>query len=343
MSVEKPLKIAIAGLGRIAVAHAEAIAQLEPKVKLVAVATRNESRVALLPGGGGGIRLHSDLQSLNNDQSVDAVIICYPNVLHRDATIQSLSAGKHVLVEKPIAINTEEARDMVDAADTADRILMVAQSRRFSPAMQRAKQMLAQIGHPFRITISFFVKFDQPATVWWTDPKQAGELILHLQGSHSIDSVVWLMNEIPESVYAQTLSVNPLFGGSDEADVFMRFASKNLASVHLSLNTRPGLHELVASGPEGCLRITETAGNRPFSFKFALEHNGTILPDEGPDVSVYTRQLEEFVDAVASHREPVASGRDVLRSTRVLDAAIESSTIGVPVPCAPDPTEQRTI
>ena len=205
---------------------------------------------------------------------------------------------------------------------------MSAQSRRFSDAIVEARKALPEIGSIIRIVINFLVPFEKPPTGWWADPEAAGNLIIHLQGSHSVDTVIWLLDDDPHWVAAHSAEINPAFGGSDEADMIMGFEGGVSASVHLSLNTKPFLHEMVVVGSTGSLRLTEYPTGVPFGVGYRREVNGEPRLD-GPQIpTVYAKQLAEFVAAIREGREPLASGREVLRTTRVLDAVIEAAESG---------------
>ena len=323
MDTQSPVRFGIAGVGRIAGAHLLAIDALSPQeAVLSAVATRKSQLPFELPEGG---RVHARYGDLLEDPSVDAVIICYPNAMHYDAVLSAIEAGKHVLVEKPIGMNAAEVSEMVEAAERRGVQLMSAQSRRFSDAIEAVRDAIPEIGPIIRIVINFLVRFDGPPTGWWNDPESAGDLIVHLQGSHSVDTIVWLLEAEPNYVAARTANVNKQFTGSDEADILLGFEGGVSAAVHLSLNTSPFLHELVVVGTEGSMTMLEEPTGVPFGFKYRLSVNGQARIDGAQDPSLYTKQLAEFVAALKEERPPRASGRDVLRTTRVLDSILSAA------------------
>lgn len=316
------LGLGIVGLGRIANAHIDAARSLPDLVNVVAVATRNpEKREAA--GLESSVAVYGSAQELVKDPKVDAVVICTPNYAHSAPVEAAANAGKHVLVEKPIALSESEASSMVTQCEQARVTLMVAQSRRFSRAIQKMRTLLGELGVLYRADIDFLVRFSEPPTGWWTRSTEAGELILHLQASHSLDTFAWLFEGLPNAVYCQGRAVNPVFGGVDEANITMQYAQGLLGSVRLSLNTSPAKHKFCVYGENGTLVLEERPGNRPFSFAFEVRRDEEIVFEEnGP--SVYTNQLQEFLDAISTNREPIASGREVLKTAKLLDAAIAS-------------------
>jgi len=216
---------------------------------------------------------------------------------------------------------------MVDAANGAGVTLMVAQSRRFSDAMKEIFTRLPSIGDIMRIDISFLVNFPAPPTGWWTDAAQAGGLVILLQGSHSVDSIVWLMNGMPKSVYAVSQRQNPAWEGEDEADIVMTY-EKTLASVHLSLSTSPAIHELLIVGRKGSLRMYETAVPGIYANHCRLDHDGKTVLDGLQAPSYYALQMREFATALREGRAPLSSGQENLRTMAVLDAIRQSEREG---------------
>ena len=328
----KKIKLGIIGFGRIAVAHANSIMDLRDHVELTAIATRQVEKARNATENFGVRKIYSNYHELLSDHEIDAVIVCLPNYLHHSVCIDIAKAGKHILVEKPIALNILETDEMIREARENGITLMVAQSRRFSDAMMKIREkMVTEIGHPFRIDINFLVRFQQPPTDWWKSSEKAGGLVTLLQGSHSVDTIVWLLDKIPSTIYSVSRSRNSLWEGEDEANIVLGFDSGELATVHLSLNTFPYLHETVIVGPGGTIRLFESPTEKPFGFSYRLDINGkTIL--EGEQIpSLYTIQLKEFVESIKENREPIASAQEVRNTMMVLDEIRRSDREGIVV------------
>lgn len=326
---EKKLKTGIIGLGRIAMAHVNAAAELKDQIEVLAIAELQADRAKKTAEQLGVKRVFTDYHELLKETEIEAVIVCLPNYLHHSICIDAARAGKHILVEKPMAMNAREADDMIVAAKDNNVILMVGQSRRFSDAgMEIRQKMLSEIGQPFRIDISFLVSFPEPPTDWWKTSEKAGGLVILLQGSHSVDTILWLLDKTPSTVFSVSRSWNPLWEGEDEADILLSFDSGELATVHLSLNTSPYLHETIVVGPKGTIRLFEFPTEKPFGFSYRLDINDkTVL--EGEQVpSLYTVQLKEFAEAIRENRKPIASGEEIKETMLVLDAIRESDREG---------------
>jgi len=322
------IRLAIVGTGRVAQAHLQAVRDSKAGVELAAVCDVDADKAQIAAEAYGAERIYRDYRQLAEDSQVDAVIVCLPNHLHHPAVLTLAEAGKNILVEKPMSMNVREADQMIRAAQRNGVTLMVGQSRRFSRAIGLVRERLHEIGAVFRIDISFLVLFPAPPTRWWTDRRKAGPLVIPLQGSHSIDTVVWLLDKAPSTVYAHTRLHNPLFGSADEANLVLGFDSGEIASVQLSLNTSPYVHETLISGDKGSIRIYEHPTKKTYGFRNRVVLNERTIFDEEEIPSLYANQLSEFVMSIREGREPVAGARDVRRTMQVLEAACGSSRTG---------------
>ncbi|MGA2436595.1 MAG: Gfo/Idh/MocA family oxidoreductase [Bryobacteraceae bacterium] len=150
------MKIGVIGLGYIGFAHMEALQSI-PGVEIAAVCSRRPERLAgdyaSVPGGSGAETRHIDLTGaakytdafdLLRDPSLEAVDLCLPTYLHEPVAVAALAAGKHVVVEKPLALSGEEAGRMIAAAHEHGRVLMAAHLLRFMPVYREAARMIRE-------------------------------------------------------------------------------------------------------------------------------------------------------------------------------------------------------
>ncbi|MDQ1328333.1 MAG: hypothetical protein QG641_1618, partial [Candidatus Poribacteria bacterium] len=191
----KKVNIAMIGCGQIADAHLQAIAKV-PDAELVAVIDVIEEK-ARSAGDKYGAKVYTTLDELLNDESVDAVVLPLPHHLHCSVSIQCAQAGKHILVEKPMALNLSEAEIMVDSAENAGVILMVGQSTRFRPEVWTAKKIIksGKLGKLQQCIHqrAFFV--ESLSTEWRYSPEKCGGLYVPLFSSHDVDMILWIMND----------------------------------------------------------------------------------------------------------------------------------------------------
>lgn len=321
------LKLGIIGCGRIAQAHLEAIGYLKNISAVVAFSDVIEDKARETAAKVNVKKFYQDYKALLADPEVEAVVICLPHDLHYEASLAAANAAKHVLLEKPMALTAKEAAEMVSAARENDITLMVGQSRRFSDAVMTLKMRIGEIGPVIRIVSNFLVYFPEPPTDWWKSKEQSGgDLITYLQTCHSVDFCLWITGLMPQRVYAKTFSRHPKgYGIKDEQDVILEFPGSVTASLHLSLNTQPPVHEILVVGEKGSFRLTEYGVNRPFSFGNRLVLNEEVLMDGEQVPSNYTLQMQEFVSAIRECRKPMASGEEICAEVRVLEAINISS------------------
>ena len=197
-----------------------------------------------------GARVAADLDELLADPAVDAVTICTPHPLHAAQAIAAAEAGRHVVVEKPMALNAAEADAMIAAAERAGVVLSVISQRRWYPAARRVKAAIdeGRIGRP-ALGIVEVLGWRGPE-YYAMDPWRgtlAGEGggVLVNQAVHQLDLACWFLGEAVE-VDGWTANVNhPEIEVEDTAVAVVRFASGAFGSIVASNSQRPGLHARV--------------------------------------------------------------------------------------------------
>ncbi|MEP3037193.1 MAG: Gfo/Idh/MocA family oxidoreductase [Roseibium sp.] len=323
------LKIAVIGPGRIARAHLTAIRNNADHAELAAVVGLPEDaeRIASLAAEFHAKFTSQDLEAILADPEIDAVVLTLPNHLHRQVAEKALTAGKHVLVEKPLCNTLEEADAMTAAAETADRVLMVAQCRRFFPAPDVAIERLPEPGPPLDIVQILGVHVAEAQAPWWKSAAATGGLALGLNGPHAIDTIILLMGEMPESVFARTsrLKVDN-WEGEDQATVVMSFADGSTATAHLSFNMQPGANERWIVGPKAMMHLQN---DRTLKLGDEVLIEDDFKPYIDGDIS-FDRQFREFCDAISEGRQPRSSGQDGRNVVAVLNAALRSAKTGLP-------------
>ena len=136
------LRVAIIGAGSIAKRHINAL-QANPQAEIACICDRNEARVQVMAGEFGLANYCTDYMDILRDESVDAVSILTPTFTHKDIVLAALNHGKHVLCEKPPALNVQEVQECVDAAARSGKLLMYAFVRRFNKVVTFLKDYIA--------------------------------------------------------------------------------------------------------------------------------------------------------------------------------------------------------
>ena len=190
------MNFAIVGCGRIGRRHAEQICKVG---RLVAVCdVLHESALELAEKYNANIYLSIEAL-LTNEPDVQVVSICTPNGLHAEHSVKSLLAGKHVLCEKPLCIHLQDAKNMIAAANDADRKLFVVKQNRYNPPVQAVKNLLKEckLGKILSFQINCF--WNRPNSYYsnsWKGTRQLDGGSLYTQFSHFIDLLYWFLGDV---------------------------------------------------------------------------------------------------------------------------------------------------
>lgn len=165
-----------------------------PDVRVLAACDSNLD--AARATGAAGI--HSDYRELLSRGDIDAVIVATPNHLHHEVVMAAIAAGKHVLCEKPLAMNAVQAAAMLDAASRAGRVHMTAFTYQFAPAIRYARHLVesGEIGEIRTVRAAYQMALSSHLLGWRSTRKQAGSGVLGDIGSHLIHLVQWLAGDI---------------------------------------------------------------------------------------------------------------------------------------------------
>ncbi len=344
---EKPVGIGLVGAGAIMrLSHAPTIAR-STDAKLVGVYDPDAGRATALAEENGA-KAYAELDALLGAKDVDAVIVATPNLFHGEAVIAAADAGKHVLCEKPLALDIQTARKMVEACAAKTLVLQVGFNQRFWAQVQIAKNLVDSgfIGdvHGFRSVYSEKSTAYPAATRYRYDLKQSGGATIIDLTIHRIDLARYLIGDFSAVVAELAHSVLP-----DKVDdnVWLLARFKNGARGCLSSDRfSPAIGDGTdLFGAEGSIHIaTETLN--PFHAEplaVCTEKSATDLPDvlreahypdawwksfEGGWITVkpprrnpYDAQLAEFVSAIRESRPSAITGMDGLRAQEVVQAA----------------------
>jgi predicted dehydrogenase len=220
------IRVGIVGSRFVAAAHAEGLRHV-PGVELVAAASPNPGHVWEFRRRYGIEHAFADYRDMLASGFVDAVTVACPNDLHAQVTIDAAAAGKHILVDKPLALTLEECDRMIEACRKAGVILMYGENLCFAPKYVRAKQLadegaLGEVYYVRQLECHY-----GPHSDWFWDVKRSGGGVLMDMGCHSIAYCRWVFGDAPiESVYAEAGNFvhQDRTRGDDHAVVMIRFA-----------------------------------------------------------------------------------------------------------------------
>jgi dihydrodiol dehydrogenase / D-xylose 1-dehydrogenase (NADP) len=243
----------ILGTGSIATTFTRALAECDG-AEVLAVGSRTAEKAASFAAQHGVARGHGSYEELAADPGVDAIYIATPHSFHCDHTILCLEHGKHVLCEKPFAINAEQAGRMVKAAAAADRLLMEAMWTRFLPSMARVREVIAEgiMGdlHLFRSNFGIQRPFNPHSRLF--DPELGGGALLDL-GVYAVSMGCWFFG--PPSEITGTAHMG-MTGTDDDSAFVMRHAGGRFTMGYQSLRVETS-RDAVIRGTGGALRIRD--------------------------------------------------------------------------------------
>jgi predicted dehydrogenase len=328
-----PLGIGIVGAGFIAESHAQA-AQGHPGLRLAAVTDRNPVAAVAL-GAKYGATVSPDLDALLADPTVDIVIIGTPNDTHAELALATAAAGRHLLLEKPLALTAADSQQVVDAFAAAGRTLMIGHTHRHSDyarAVSAAVQAGA-VGTPrsMRIAITAGWLWGNWGA-WVLDPKRSGGHAFH-NGVHLYDLAHWWMGSTVSRVFTMGQKITSAALQIDDALVAtLEFENGSTAVCEISRGERPkgtNMFEIVIHGSTGTLvRRWNSDGT------VALIDD-LVGPIGATGTSPFARQLAVLHDAIVSGSPVVPDPGAAVHSIAIAEAVEQSSRTGEVVDVQP--------
>jgi predicted dehydrogenase/flavin reductase (DIM6/NTAB) family NADH-FMN oxidoreductase RutF len=352
--LRRRVRVCVVGVGQWGAFHCE-LFRREPMVDLY-VCGRDRDRTERVARRVGAAGVIIGLERAVEDPAVEALVLVLPHQAHRHAAELALAAGKHVLVEKPIALTLDDADRMIDAARRAGRILMVAENFHFRPGVRVALEAMERgdIGEP-QFLHAHGGGVMRPAG-WKAQADQMGGGIIMDLGIHYVRALRLLMGEPDAVLAAHGLQVNPRMGGEDSAQLLFR--SRWGWQAHMLLNwsgPRGAGPDIVLCGSGGVLSLyphtsyvehvpSEGPGYlqyahyiRPAWLAQRLTRSERLvrrIPIPDPDVVGYVAEVREFLSAIVDDRPARGTARDGRRDLEVIlaayDALRKDGWVGVP-------------
>jgi predicted dehydrogenase len=290
-----------------------------------AICSRTKEHAQALAEKHGVRAVFTDFETALSSSSADAVYLATPVGLHARHAIAALKAGKHVLVEKPLALNGEQAREIVQAAEASGKRAGCAYYRRCYPRFQHACKMLenGEFGRVVLVRLTYFGWFGPPAD----DPKrwrvvhaESGGGALADIGSHMLDLVIGLFG-LPRTVFAQCANLVHEWDVEDTSSILMTLDNGAHVVASFGWNSKTWRHEMEIVGTEAKLcwypfdtgPVIKTVGRNTEELAMPNAEN------------VHQPLVEDFVEAVLTGREPVCPVAEAARTSFVLDAVYQSA------------------
>lgn len=324
------------GVGMFGKWHATAY-QRHPLVDFRAICDLDEARAKEAAELYGAAYHTTKLDDILNDDTIKAVSVATPDHAHRDVAVACAKAGKHILVEKPLATTVEDAEAIVNAAREAGVILMTDFHNRANPPMVAARNAIraGDIGKPSYIytRLSNTIAVPQDMLKW-----SGHSSALWFLGSHMVDVVNWMIGDEPESVYVVSRKgiLNDL--GIDAPDFHVATVEYKNGAVgvfeHAWIlpNTYNAVKDLKLEilGSKGAISID---GSHNRMFEVYTGEKGAfmdmVVPPFGPHLTGFVLDaVAHFIETVVNGAPLLADGQDGLNNTRIISAMLDAADTG---------------
>jgi len=289
------------------------------------------------------VRFTTDFDDMLNDDSLDAIVIASPVPTHHALGMRALEAGKHTFIEKPLALNAADAKELVDAAQEADRKLMVGHLLEYHPGVLKMRDMI-ETGELGDVLYAYSNRLN-------LGQFRRDENALWSLGVHDVATLMFLLGDTPVEVTARGESY--LHDGVEDV-VFgnMRFASGTMAHIHLSWLDPHKVRKLTVVGSQQMAVFDDMETDRKLTIydkgftrgkdegsgswgEYVAKREGDIHIPRLPADEPLRLEVEHFLECVATGRTPRSDGHDGYRVVQILEGMQTSlENGGVPVALA---------
>lgn len=336
------MRVGVVGAGWVAREHIRAY-QKNPHTEVVAICSRRTSSCTALmsqtnlPDGSKGLICNSytDYDKMLQQENLDIVSICTPNHLHAKETIQAAEKGKHILIEKPVALTLNDLKAMQRAVKENKVKTVVSFVLRWNPLFEIVKSLLADdaLGKIFYAEVDYLHNIGSWYTGYdWVRKISTGGSSLLVGGCHAVDALRWFVGKEPIEVCAYSGGYNKDYEYDATIVVILKFEDGLIGKISTSFECKmPYVFNLELFGDKGTIR-----NNKLYSHKFPGQTNfveiPTILPDSG-DVSHHPFQgeIDHLVDCVINNKESHVNLEDAIKTHEICLAADISAREGKPI------------
>jgi myo-inositol 2-dehydrogenase / D-chiro-inositol 1-dehydrogenase len=346
MKDSKPVTLGFVGCGRIAqTRHLPALSKL-PQARVLALSDVDSPCLQRVADQFGVPRRYAKFEEMLDDDDIEAVALCTPVGLHVPLSLAVLEAGKHLFVEKPLALDPSESLKLVNQAEASSKVAMVGFNLRWHRLVRQAKALLqsGSLGDLKMVSTTLISatrnSHDAPS---WRNKRELGGGVLVEQAIHHFDLWRFLLQDEVDEVFAAAVN------DDESAAITARMASGLLVSSVFSDGTA-NENEVLFCGKQARLRLScyhfdgfeiVSAMDHPGDLKVRIKKAGSLLMQShlavsqffrGSDfVASYKNEWVHFIDCVRHGKAPEASLKDGHRSIQILTSILESTVRNVPV------------
>jgi len=287
------------------------------------IVEKNAKKIAAIYKTG---EVFTDIDIALANTQANAVYIATPVFLHVPTAIKAIEAGKHVLIEKPLGLNAQDAQKLIVASDKYKELKAgCAYYRRFYPAFDQAEQMVksGEFGDINLIRMHYYSWGGFPVDNWRVVKSKSGGGPLSDMGSHMFDVMIGLLG-MPKSIYAKVQTKTHDYQVEDSATIIMRMPDNADVIANFHWNSKTWTHEFEIVGTKARIKW------HPYD-------SGKVVKTVGRDIAeldlpnaenVHQPLVENFVKAIQNDTKPKVTLQEALKTNILLDAVYESSETG---------------
>lgn len=336
-------RFALVGCGRIAKRHAELLSGVVADAKLVAVCDVDAEKAKAF-GERYGVDWYQSMDEMVSRAQPDVISVLTPSGLHREHVLQLAPYGKHIVVEKPMALTLDDADAMIAACDEHGSRLFVVKQNRFNVPVVKLREAMEKKRFGKLVMGTVRVRWCRTQAYYdmdaWRGTWALDGGVLTNQASHHVDLLEWMMGDV-ESVFAKSTTALVNIESEDTAIAVLKFRNGALGCIEATTATRPKDLEGSISilGEKGTVEIGGFAVNQMKTWSFAEQE-----PDDAdvmqkysvnpPNVYGFGHQAyyEHVLDCLQSGKQQLVDGLEGRRSIELISAIYESIETGREVP-----------
>lgn len=274
----------------------------------------------------GIARSETDYRTVLNDDTIDIVDLCLPHHLHAEIGLHCMQAGKHLLMEKPIALDLESARELIRTSEAQGKLLMVAENWRYVPVTVEANRLLqaGEIGTPhlLKAAMEFNNKLESGQTNWRLQRQQAGGGVLIDSGIHTMSVARMLFGEIQQVAAFRGRQTWPeLAPSEDTLAMIIQFADESVGTLDFTWRGR-------RQRPQWSFEVLGSEATLIFdvySGAMAIERDGEREDRPQPSSYGFMEEIRHFLDCLQSGRHTPTTGYEEARTLAAVIAAYRSA------------------
>lgn len=320
----RPIRIGIVGFGHIGRHHLKATVA-NPNLETRAIADPGNFDRSSLPET---VTVYAEWQDMLGQPDLDAISVCVPHDLHLPITLAALAAGKHVMIEKPLALTAEEGETLIAAAKEQGRTIMVELTHRFYPALRQARAFVeaGHLGSVYAVEDRIVETAGSQIQPWLKTKALAGGGVALTNGVHMLDRMAFVTGQkltFQSGVAGYTGQL-----GDVEDTAAMQLTLENGAPAQLLASWPAGSSgtddELTVYGTKGTLRVHAWNGWRfdPLDAAEAAQDHPCYTPEDDIQVRIQSGvygALAEFADAIIENRQPNPPAEAALASQQIIE------------------------